>query len=412
MNFKRLFAIAVAMNLTLFAVVLWMLNSRKHSSTEARQHSEQTAPSTAEPEAKPPETPLQPIQLSSERMQSIGVTFGKVEMQNIADEIRATGNVDMDERRLAYVQTRFSGWLRNVYVNATYQFVRKGQPLFTIYSPDLVATEQEYLLARKNQQQLQASSVQGVAEGALSLAGAARDRLKQWEISDSEIAKLDTTGKPVAELTIYSPVSGYVTERTALPNMYVQPDTKLYTVADLSSVWVNAQIFQNDIGKVKPGDPADVTVDAYSGKTFHGRVDQILPQVDMNTRTVRVRLVFPNPGLLLKPGMFVNVILKMPMGKNLLVPASALLQSDTRQIVFIDHGNGMLDPVNVELGPRYQDSFVVLKGLKNGDRVVTSANFLIDSESQLQAAAGAFAPPPPGAGGAAVMNQAAQAANA
>ncbi len=409
MNFKRLFAIAVAVNVTLLAVVLSMWNSRKHFSTEAPQHTEQAAPSTAQPEAKPPETPLQPIQLSPERMQSIGVTFGKVEMLNIADEIRATGNVDMDERRLAYVQTRFSGWLRNVYVNATYQFVRKGQPLFTIYSPDLVATEQEYLLARKNQQQLQTSSVQGVSEGALSLVSAARDRLKQWEISDSEIAKLDATGKPITEPTIYSPVSGYITDRAALPNMYVQPDTKLYTVADLSSVWVNAQVFQNDIGKVKPGDPADVTVDAYPEKTFHGRVDQILPQVDMNTRTVRVRLVFPNPGLLLKPGMFVNVVLKMPMGKSLLVPASAVLQSGSRQIVFIDRGSGMLEPVNAELGPRYQDSFVVLKGLKNGDRVVTSANFLIDSESQLQAAAGAFTPPPPGAGGAAAMNQAAQA---
>src|SRR5206468_9948476 len=135
----------------------------------------------------------------------------------------------------------------------------------------------------------------------------------------------------------------------ALPNMYVQPDTKLYTVADLSSVWVNAQVFQNDIGKVKLGDPADVTVDAYPEKTFHGRVDQILPQVDMNTRTVRVRLVFPNPGLLLKPGMSVNVVIKTPMGKSLTVPASAVLQSGTMQIVFVDRGNGRLEPVNVEL---------------------------------------------------------------
>ena len=345
-------------------------------------------------------------------MQSIGVTFGTVAMRTMADEIRATGNVDVDERRLAYVQTRFSGWLRNVYINATYQFVRKGQPLFTIYSPDLVATEQEYLLARKNQQQLQTSSVEGVSEGANSLVSAARDRLRQWEIPAAEIAKLDASGKPITELTIYSPVTGYVTERAALPNMYVQPDTKLYTVADLSSVWVNAQVFQNDIGKVKPGAPADVTVDSYPGKTFRGRVDQILPQVDMNTRTVRVRLVFPNPGLLLKPGMFVNVVIKTPMGKSLTVPASAVLQSGTKQIVFVDRGNGRLEPVNVGLGQRLGESFVVLKGLKAGDRVATTANFLIDSESQLQAAAGAFTPPPPGAGGIAVMNPTGQQANA
>src|SRR5207237_3610358 len=179
-------------------------------------------------------------------MQSIGVKLDKAQLKQVESELRVTGTVDADERRIAYVQTRFPGWIRNVYANATYQYVRKGQPLFTIYSPDLVATEQEYLLARKNQQQLQTSSVEGVSEGASSLVSAARDRLRQWEIPDSEIAKLDASGKPMTELTIYSPVTGYVTERAALPNMYVQPDTKLYTVADLSSVWVSAQVFQND----------------------------------------------------------------------------------------------------------------------------------------------------------------------
>ena len=413
MNLKRLFATAVVVNVALLGIVLWLWSSRKPSAPEKQsQTTPQPMPSQTESSAQPAETPLTPVQLSPERMQSIGVTFGTVAMRTMADEIRATGNVDVDERRLAYVQTRFSGWLRNVYINATYQFVRKGQPLFTIYSPDLVATEQEYLLARKNQQQLQTSSVEGVSEGASSLVSAARDRLRQWEIPATEIAKLDASGKPITELTIYSPVTGYVTERTALPNMYVQPDTKLYTVADLSSVWVNAQVFQNDIGKVKPAAPADVTVDSYPGKTLHGRVDQVLPQVDMNTRTVRVRLVFPNPGLLLKPGMFVNVVLKTPMGKSLTVPASAVLQSGTKQIVFVDRGNGRLEPVNVGLGQRLGESFVVLKGLKAGDRVVTTANFLIDSESQLQAAAGAFAPPPPGAGGIAAMNQTEQQANA
>lgn len=403
MNIKKLFAGAMILNAMLLAALMWLWSSRNQSG-----NSQPAAPpmsSAAEPEAKPAQTPLTPIQLSPQRMQSIGVTFGAVELRELADEIRATGNVDVDERRLAYVQTRFSGWLRQVYVNATYQFVRKGQPLFTIYSPELVATEQEYLLAKKDQQQLKTSSVQGVSEGASSLVSAARDRLRQWEIPDSEIAKMEASGKQITELTIDSPMTGYVTERAALPNMYVQPDTRLYTLADLSSVWVNAQVFQNDIGKVKPGDPADVTVDSYPGKIFHGRVDQILPQVDMNTRTVRVRLVFANPGLLLKPGMFVDVALKTPLGKALLAPASAVLQSGTKQIVFIDRGNGALVPKEVRLGDRSGDYYAVRAGLKAGDRVVTSANFLIDSESQLQAAAGAFTPPPPGAGGMAAMNQ-------
>jgi Cu(I)/Ag(I) efflux system membrane fusion protein/cobalt-zinc-cadmium efflux system membrane fusion protein len=169
-------------------------------------------------------------------------------------------------------------------------------------------------------------------------------------------------------------------------------------------VWVNAQVFQNDLGKLKPGNPAEVTVDAYPGRTFRGRVEQILPQVDMNTRTVRVRLSFANPSLLLKPGMFVNVTLKTPMGKAVLVPASAIVHTGAKQIAFVDKGDGMLDPRDVLVGDRAGDAYVVRSGLKAGERVVTSANFLIDSESQLQAAAGSFAPPPPGAGAAAAMN--------
>lgn len=410
MNLKRWLVITVLLNLALLGGLLWMWKGRKQVPSDSQGTPPASSPAATQPEPKPREAPLTPIQLSPERMQSIGVTFGTVEKRRMADEIRATGNVEVDERRIAYVQTRYAGWLRTVHVNATYQFVRKGQPLFTIYSPDLVATEQEYLLARKNQRQMQTSSVPGVAEGATSLASAARDRLRQWEIADREIAAIEASGQPVTDLTVYSPVAGYVTERTALPNMYVQPDTRLYTVADLSSVWVSAQVFQNDIGKLKPGGAAEVSVDAYPGKTFRGRIDQILPQVDMNTRTVRVRLVFSNPGLLLKPGMFVNVTLKTPTRKSLVVPASAVLQSGTKQMVFMDRGNGMLAPVSVEVGQRYADSFAVLQGLKSGDRVVTSANFLIDSESQLQAAAGGFVPPPPGAGGVAARSQAGEAA--
>jgi len=208
----------------------------------------------------------------------------------------------------------------------------------------------------------------------------------------------------VTDLTINSPVSGYVKERTALPNMYVQPETKLYTVADLSTVWVYAQVFQTDLGRVKPGDTAVVTVDSYSGKTFKGNVDSILPEIDMNTRTARVRLIFTNPGLMLKPGMFVNVVLRNRVGNALTVPASAVFHSGARNLVFINKGEGNLEPREVDLGQRMGDDSIVLKGIKPGESVVTSANFLIDSEAQLQAAAGAFAPPPPGAGAAAAMN--------
>ena len=168
--------------------------------------------------------------------------------------------------------------------------------------------------------------------------------------SPEEIAKLESSGKVITDLTFNAPASGYITEKNVLPNMYVQPDTKLYTVADLSTVWVNAQVFQPDIGKIKPGDAAQITVDAYPGKTFNGRIDQILPQVDPTTRTVRVRLVIPNPQLKLKPGMYVNVSLKVSMGRQLVVPATAVLQSGTSQVVFVNRGDGNLEPRQVDDG--------------------------------------------------------------
>jgi len=330
-------------------------------------------------------------------MQNIGVKLGSAQFKQVQAELRVTGTVDADERRIAYVQTRFPGWIRNVYADATYQYIRKGQALFTIYSPDLVATEQEYLLARKNSESLRASTVSGVAVGAQTLLSAARDRLSQWEVPQTEIEKLETTGKVITDLTFNSPVSGYITERNALPNMYVQPETRLYTVVDLSTVWVYAQVFQTDLGKIKPGNPAEVTVDAYPGKVLRGRVDYIVPQIDATTRTARVRLVFPNPGLKLKPGMYVNVLLKAPLGRQLVLPASALFHSGTRRLVFVSHGDGQFEPREVEAGLQVGDQVIITKGIRASEPIVTSANFLIDSESQLQAAAGAFAPPGSGA---------------
>lgn len=352
----------------------------------------------------PVETPLAPVELSPQRLQSIGVKTGLVELKPVYNDIRAVGNVDVDEQLESYIQLRFAGWIQQVFANYTYQYIRKGQPLFTIYSPDLVTTEQEYLIAKQNRNLLASSTVPGVASGAVSLLGAAAARLQQWNVPAREITRLERTGQVRNELEIDSPVSGFITQRNALPNMYVQPETRLYTIANLSTVWVYASIFQNQIGQIKVGDPATVTVDSYPGRSFYGRVDYIWPQVDPTTRTVKVRLVFANPGVKLAPGMFVNVDMKFPLGRHLAIPASGVFQTGTQNIVFIDHGGGYLEPRNVELGPQAGQEFIVLKGLKAGERIVTSANFLIDSESQLQAALGSFMPPPPGAGAAASMN--------
>ncbi len=418
-GYRRAFLVTLlaCVALALVAGVLWWrlrsrptMNTAPTPMTSDPKASDMPAmPAARASEAPPTETPVAPIQLSPQRMQSIGVTIGTVESKPVNDEIRFYGNVQANERRLAYVQTRFAGWIRQVYADATGDFIRKGQPLLTIYSPDLVTSEREYLLAKKNAAALQQSSVSGVADGAASLIDASKARLQQWEIPESELKKLDDTGDVITNLTFNSPVSGYIMEKNALPNMYVQPETKLYTVADLSEVWVYAQIFQNDAGKIKPGDRAEVTLDAYPGKVFTGRVDYLLPQLDMATRTLPVRLVFPNPGLKLRPGMYVNVSVKLPMGKQVVVPDAAVFHSGTKNLVFVYSGDGNIEPREILVGTRVGDQIVISKGLKAGEQIVTSANFLIDSEAQLQAAAGAFMPPPPGAGAAASMNAPAQA---
>ena len=346
-NYRRAFWIALTTTvvLAIVASVLWWRLSHAGTSSQlgANSASEsvdamaQTSSANAsgsEPGAggdsqagNMQDTPLAPIHLTPQRMQSIGMVLGKVESKPVNTELRFYGNVQVDERRQAYVQTRVTGWIRKVYADATGNFIGKGQPLFTIYSPDLVSTEHEYLLAKKNSESLQQSKVSGVASGAASLFSAAKERLLQWEVSPAEIEKLDQGGKAITDLTVNSPVSGYITQKSALPNMYVQPETMLYTVADLSDVWVLAQVFQSDAGKIKPGDPAEVTVDAYPGRVFNGRVDFVLPQLDVNTRTLPVRLVFANPGLKLRPGMYVNVCAKLPMGRQLVVPASLLFRN-------------------------------------------------------------------------------------
>jgi Cu(I)/Ag(I) efflux system membrane fusion protein/cobalt-zinc-cadmium efflux system membrane fusion protein len=364
------------------------------------------APNTASPatEIAPAEPALAPVQISPQRLQSIGVKHGRVQRKAVADEIRTAGNVAMDETRLSYVQVRFPGFIQKVFVDATYQYVRQGQPLFTIYSPDLVATEREYLVAKQNHQQVARSTVPGVASGAASLLEAAVERLKQWAVPQSEINRLESTGEVRKEIEIDAPASGYITERRAYPSTAVQPDMRLYAIADLSTVWVNAQVFQNDLAQVKVGASATITADTYPGRALTGRVDFVYPDIDMATRTARVRIVLHNPNPALPPGMFVSVAFKVPMGERLVIPASGVLQSGTRQIAFVDRDDGYLEPRDVQLGARVGDDFIVLKGLKEGEQIVTSANFLIDSESQLQASLSSYAPPPPGAGNATVMN--------
>ena len=392
-------ALSVAIVLAGTLAYLWFHPhvAMAHNVASPGEPASDTNPS-ASPETEPR---LAPVTLTPERMQSIGVKTGVVQYKQVQDEIRTTGDVEADETKLAEVQVRFSGWIQKVYADATFQRIRKGQPLLTIYSPDVVTTENEYLLAKQNRDSLAQSTVPGVASGASSLLSSALERLKQWQIPDREIKELEQTGKIRHELEIDAPVSGFIVDRAALPNMYAQPGAKLYSVADLSTVWVYAQVFQSDLGRIKIGTAAEITVNSYPGRIFRGRVSFVWPQVDPATRTAKVRLQIQNPKLTLSLRMFVNVRLDVPLGRQLVIPASGIFQTGTRQIAFVDKGEGHFEPRDLEVGARAGDDMIISKGLKAGDHIVTSANFLIDSESQLQAALGSFAPPPPGVSAAA-----------
>ncbi len=408
--YRAAFYIALALNLALLGAIGWWWWRRQSNAPGGATPPATAAAASAAPAAAMANMPgmsapaaaqpaLAPIQLSPQRRQRIGVEIGKVQRQWVHDDLRVFGNVTEDEQKQAYVQTRFSGWIQRVYVNAAYQHVKRGQPLFTIYSPDLLTTEREYLLALQNQKLLARSPVEGVAAGAKSLVNATLERLRQWDLPAGEIARLQRTGQARQYLVVESPATGFITERNALPNQYVQPSTRLYTIADFSTVWVDAQVYQNDLGQVRAGERATLTVDSYPGRRFAGRVNFIYPNVNMSTRTARVRLVFANAGLLLRPGMFVNVDLHIPLGRQLVVPTNAIFQTGTQSLAFLDRGNGYLQPQPVVVGPQAGNDFIVLQGLRQGERIVTSANFLIDSESQLQAAMGSFLPPPPPPGG-------------
>jgi RND family efflux transporter MFP subunit len=339
------------------------------------------------PESTPARAPAPgTVEISADKQQLLGVTTAKAEYRSLSKVIRAVGNVAIDETRLANVHIKTSGWVQRVFADSTWQLVKKGDPLFTIYSPDLLATQQEYLLALKAQSELSGSPYQEVAAGGESLLEAARRRLELWDFTSEQIRQLEQTRQPQREVTYYSPASGYVMERRAFPNQYVTPDTELYKVADLSTVWVQADVYEFEAPRVAVGQEAIITAESLPGRTLRGRLVYIYPDVKAETRTLTARLEFPNPELRLKPGMFVNVELHRSLGRQLTVPVDAVLDSGQRQIVFVDRGDGRFEPREVMLGERTEEMATILHGLRAGERVVTRANFLIDSESNLRQA--------------------------
>ncbi|MFH1594919.1 MAG: efflux RND transporter periplasmic adaptor subunit [Pseudomonadota bacterium] len=337
------------------------------------------------------------IAVSPTTVQSMGVRTAKVEVKPLSRVTTAVGLVTYNERNLAVINTKVNGWVEKLYVNATGDPVRKGQTLLSIYSPELVSAQEEYLLALRNLQTLGKSPITEMAEGAQRLAQATSRRLEYFDITPSQIEALKNTGRVKKNLVLISPANGIVTKRLVTQGMYVQAGMPLLEVADLTTVWVDADIYQYELPWIKVGQPAFMTLQYLPGETFPGTIDYLYPYLKGETRTAKVRLRFPNPKLKLKPEMFAQVRIESPVTKEaVVVPTEAVLDTGLKQQVFIALGGGHFEPREVKLGVEGNDGLrEVLSGLQGGEEVVTSAQFLLDSESRFREAVQMMLAPQP-----------------
>ncbi|HSP33540.1 MAG TPA: efflux RND transporter periplasmic adaptor subunit [Thermoanaerobaculia bacterium] len=314
------------------------------------------------------------VKLSPERQQLIGVQTGMTEMRSLGRTVRTVGRVAVDETRLYKVTTKFDGYIEKLYVNVSGQPVRRGQPLFSVYSPDLLATQQEYLLALRT------------AKESPSLVTAARQRLLLWDMTPGEIAELQRTGLARKSVSIMSPATGSVLNKIAVEGAKVTAGEPLFEIANLDHVWAQADVYESELAYVRVGAPASMTLSYVPGRTWTGRVTFIAPTVDPMTRTVKVRIEFDNRDGALKPDMFGDVTIQQPERQVVVVPESAVLQTGTRSVVFIVKGDGSFEPREITVGTKADQFYEVRSGLQAGEKVATQANFLIDSESRLKAA--------------------------
>jgi Cu(I)/Ag(I) efflux system membrane fusion protein len=328
------------------------------------------------------------IVIDPAKLKSIGMTFELARKQVINKTIRTVGRIEADERRIAHIHVRFDGWIEKLFVNFTGEKVKQGAPLFTVYSPDLVSTQQEYLLALHAEKILGQKSTFSASSGAQGAVQAAYQRLLLWEISEKEIAVLKRTRKVTNTMTIDSPIQGTVIQKMALAGMRIKPGDELYTIADLSNLWILGDIYEYELPFVHLGQTANVSLTYLPKEQFKAELDFIYPTVDPKTRTAKIRFEIDNQKDQLKPGMFANLELKIPLGERLVVPRDAILLTGERAVMFIYHGDGKIEWRNVKTGVSAGDLIEITHGIKVGEKIITSANFLIDSESQLKAAMG------------------------
>lgn len=324
--------------------------------------------------------------ISPEKQQIIGVKTDTVKYINLVKNVSAKGVVEYDERKIFNVTTKIDGYIEKLFVNYTGKFINKGDALFTIYSPELVSAQQEYLLSLKSEDIGKNSEFTDIKKSSLALVDAARKKLKLWDISDEQIKNLEKTGEIKKTLTIYSPYSGFVIEKIPIEGMKVMPGDMLYKIADISSVWIIADIYEQDISFIRLGQTAEISLLAAPGKKLFGKVSYIYPYLDNETRTVKVRIEVPNPNFILKKGMYANVDINIKIGRKLSIIDTAVIDTGERQIVILAKEKGHFMPVEVKLGAKCENYYEVLSGVKEEDIVVVNANFLIDSESKMKEA--------------------------
>ena len=365
----------------------------EQASSPAPGHQHGGAPVTAEEQgtaesAAAGEVEAPTVEISTEGQQLIGVKTVKAEVKPLQKVIRTVGRIEYDERKLATANTKIGGWIEKLHVDYTGRYVKQGEPLAEIYSPELLATQKEYLNTLQWVNQGKDVKDERVSmlltKDAEAILAAAKERLRLWDISDEQINKIATTGKPVRTLTIYSPVSGYITQKMAIQGMRVMPGEKLFDVVDLSSVWVMADIYEYELPLVKVGQRARISLSYFQGREFNSRVDYVYPSLAGDTRTAKARLTIPNPGGELKPQMFTNVEIKISLGSKLVVPPAAVIDTGVRKLVYVDKGEGNFEPREVLTGLQTEDMVEITRGLRAGEKVASAANFLIDSEAQLK----------------------------
>ncbi|MBF0505463.1 MAG: efflux RND transporter periplasmic adaptor subunit [Nitrospirae bacterium] len=328
------------------------------------------------------------VEIPPEKQQLIGIKTVVAAIKPLQKIIRTVGVVQYDERRLATVNTKFEGWIEKLHVDYTGRYVRRGEQLAEIYSPELLATQQEFINLlqwdKKNRSVKNDMVGSMLANDSKAIVEGARQRLRLMDISDEQIDKIEQTGKPVRTLTIYSPVSGYVVQKMAFQGMRAMPGEKLFDIADLSTVWILSDIFEYELPLIKTGDKAMISLSYFPGKEFASTIDYVYPTIAGDTRSAKVRFTIPNPGNKLKPQMYTNVGVKINLGNKLVIPDDAVLDAGKRQVVYVDKGEGNFEPREVGIGIRADGMVEITSGLKAGERVASAANFLIDSEAKLK----------------------------